>query len=124
MIYLKKTLVRNFEYKNKVPKNTTLNLETSIKYDSDYNEKENECLGKLFLEIGSKEKERVFFLRVEMQGGFDISADDEYTPQQINAETYRLMYPHLQAYISAVTALSGVPALNLPNISINDEIGK
>lgn len=124
MVYLKKTLVRNFEYINKVPKNTKLNLETSIKYDSDYNEKEKECLGKLFLKIDSKEEEGIFLLRVEMQGGFDISGDDKYTPQQINAETYSLMYPHLQAYISAVTALSGVPALNLPNISINGEVEK
>lgn len=124
MIYLKKTLVRNFEYINKVPKNTTLNLETSIKYDSDYNEKGNECLGKLFLKIGSKEKEGIFLLQVEMQGGFDVDTDDEYTSKQVNMETYRLLYPHLQAYISAVTALSGVPALNLPNIAIDGKIVK
>ncbi len=37
MIYLKKTLVKNFEYINKVPTNTTINLETSIKYDSELN---------------------------------------------------------------------------------------
>ncbi len=53
-----------------------------------------------------------------MHGGFDIDAGNEYTPKQINTETYRLLYPHLQAYISAVTALSGVPALNLPSLPI------
>ncbi|WP_415928894.1 hypothetical protein [Zhenpiania hominis] len=118
MIYLKKTLVKNFEYINKVPTNTTINLETSIKYDSEYNEEQKECLGKIFLKIGSKEKEESFFLQVEMHGGFDIDAGNEYTPKQINTETYRLLYPHLQAYISAVTALSGVPALNLPSLPI------
>ncbi len=120
MIFLTKTIVRNIEYINRIPDNTTVNLETTINYDANYNDKDKKCLGKLSLTIGDKDEDDKFFISVEMHGMFDVKEED-YTPDDVTKETYNILYPQLQAYVSAVTALSGVPALPLPSLPLIQE---
>lgn len=113
MIDLEKTMVREIKYMNKLGDNATINLESSIKYDSNYDKQEKQSLGKVFLKVGNEDGKKDFFLRIEFHGVFRI--DEDLEPDVVSNETYKLLYPHLQAYVSTVTALSGIPPLRLPS---------
>ncbi len=113
MINLEKTMVQEIKYVNKLGDNTTVNLESSVKYDSDYSKQEKQSKGIIFLKVGDEDGKGDFFLSVEFHGVFYI--DEELESDVVSNETYKLLYPHLQAYVSSVTALSGIPALRLPS---------
>lgn len=106
-------MVREIKYMNKLGDNTTINLNSSVKYDSNYDKKAKQSLGKIFLKVGDEKGKKDFFLSVEFHGVFSV--DEELEPDALSNETYKLLYPHLQAYISSVTALSGIPPLRLPS---------
>lgn len=113
MINLEKTMVREIKYVNKLGDNTTINLESSVKYDSNYNKKEKQSLGKVFLKVGDEDGRKDFYLSIEFHGVFYV--DEDLEADAVSNETYKLLYPHLQAYVSSVTALSGIPPLRLPS---------
>ncbi len=113
MINLERTMVQEIKYVNKLGDNTTVNLTSSVKYDSDYSKQEKQSRGTIFLKVGDEDGKGDFFLSVEFHGVFSV--DGEWEPDMVSSETYKLLYPHLQAYVSSVTALSGIPALRLPS---------
>lgn len=78
----------------------------------------NDSTFTLFMNIELKDENDSFSLKMEGIGNFKLRGDIE--EKVLNTYFYTnapaIIYPYLRAYISSVTALSGLSAVNIPTM--------
>ena len=124
MVELKGYKFNSIEFKNKVANGTELKLQNQFKYNVNYADRENKCLGILEFRVADQQM-NPFEIKLEMIAEFTYGADDDKA--DIHVESFAQMFPYLRQVITTVTAMSGVPGLMIPFIRLNKEnvqIGK
>lgn len=74
----------------------------------------------LFLEVHVKDNDS-FDIRINCLGSFTFKSDisEQEMSGYFLTNAPALMFPYVRAYISAMTALSGLPAINLPVMNLS-----
>ncbi len=95
--------------------------DTEVKYN--YNVRYlngNICRGELVAEIKDKKNPEAFGVRAVIVGVFEIK-ETNIPKEKAHIETFKELFPIIRATVSAMTAASGMPALNLPPINMESQ---
>lgn len=115
---LKLTKVEAVEFVNKLPPNTKIELQNKYSYNVGYS-KLNTCHGEMKVEISDKNAPDRFRLVVIMKGFF-ITKND-ISKENLHVKTFDALFPHLKAYVTTLTAASGIPPVYIPYVDISNQ---
>lgn len=77
------------------------------------------CRGEMIIEIFNKKEPEKFFVKVKVIGNFlreDASPEDD-----VHKSTYKLLFPHARAIVTAVSVDANIPPLFFPDINIDGQ---
>lgn len=115
---LKGTKAEYVEFVNKLPANARIELSNKYSYNVGYS-KMNTCVGEFRAEIFDKNSPDTFKLTVVYKGYFTTA--DGMEKEKLHVGTYSALFPYLKAFVSTLTAVSGIPPVNIPFIDISGQ---
>lgn len=118
MVELQGYKFNQIQFENKVANGTQLKLQNQFKYNVNYMDSENKCLGVLEFRVADAEM-NPFEIKIEMVAEFTYSDDDDKA--DIHVESFAQMFPFLRQTINSLTTMSGMPGLLIPIIRLNRE---
>lgn len=116
MVELKTYRITNIEFKNQVKNNTQLQLRNQVKYNVNYMESVNKCVGILSFRIEDADL-NPFEFKLDIIADFSYDVDDE--KPDIHTGSFDQLFPYVRMIVSTVTNLAGIPGLNIPTIKLN-----
>lgn len=116
MIELKGYKFNSIEFDNKVANGTQLKLQNQFKYNVNYMDSENKCLGILEFRVADADM-NPFEIKIEMVAEFTYGAEDDKA--DIHVESFAQMFPYLRQTINMLTSMSGMPGLLIPMVRID-----
>lgn len=116
MVDLKFYRVTKIEFENNVQNNTQLNIRHQFKYNVDYIEAENRCVGHIDFTLGDVNMQP-FELRIKMDAVFTYEDSDE--KPDIHTASFDALFPFLRQAINSITSMSGMQGLIIPLIKID-----
>ena len=127
MIELKGYKINSVNFENKVPNGTQLKLQNQVKYNVNYVDEENRCVGILDFRITDADM-NPFEIRIEMVAEFNYTADEE--KPDIHTGSFDQMFPFLRQAVNTLTSVAGMPGLLIPimkldknSVSVNNNAG-
>lgn len=118
MVELKGYKVNKAEIESKVKPGTQLKLQNQVKYNVNYIDSENKCIGIVDFRITDADM-NPFEVKFEMAAEFSFDAEDE--KPDIHTQSFDQLFPYLRMVISNLTSLTGMPALFIPIMRLNKE---
>lgn len=116
MIELKGYKVNSISFENKVKNGTQLKLQNQVKYNVNYIESENRCIGVLAFRV-SDTAMNPFEIKIEMAAHFSYQDGDE--KPDIHTQSFDQLFPFLRQIINNLTSMSGMPGLLIPIMKLN-----
>lgn len=116
MIELKGYKVNTISFENKVQNGTQLKLQNQVKYNVNYMDAENKCLGILEFRVTDADM-NPFEIKLEMIAEFTYGEEDE--KPDIHVKSFDQMFPFLRQVIHNITSMSGMPGLMIPIMKLN-----
>ncbi len=116
MVELKGYKVNRLEIENKVKPGTQLKLQNQVKYNVNYIDGANRCVGILEFRVIDTDM-NPFEIKIEMAAEFTYSDGDE--KPDIHTTSFDQMFPFLRMIIHNVTSLTGIPGLMIPIMRLN-----
>lgn len=116
MVELKGYKINSISFENKVANGTELKLQNQFKYNVNYRDGDNKCLGILEFRVADADM-NPFEIKIEMIAEFSYSDDDDKA--DIHVESFSQMFPFLRQAINTLTSMSGMPGLLIPIIKLN-----
>lgn len=116
MIELKGYKVNTISFENKVQNGTQLKLQNQVKYNVNYMDAENKCLGILEFRVTDADM-NPFEIKLEMIAEFTYGEEDE--KPDIHVKSFDQMFPFLRQVIHSITSMSGMPGLMIPIMKLN-----
>ncbi|MBR3149336.1 MAG: hypothetical protein IKF64_04120 [Eubacterium sp.] len=116
MIELKGYKINSINFENKVPNGTELKLQNQVKYNVNYIDAENRCVGILDFRITDSAM-NPFEIRIEMVAEFTYTADEE--KPDIHTGSFDQMFPFLRQTVNTLTSVSGMPGLLIPIMKLD-----
>lgn len=116
MVQLKAYKVNKLELENKVQNGTQLKLNNQTKYNVNYIDGENVCIGNLEFRI-IDENQNPFEMRIEMVAHFTYEPGDDKA--EIHTDSFDQIFPFLRQLVHTATSYTGMPGLMLPIIKLN-----
>lgn len=118
MVELKGYKVNKAEIESKVKPGTQLKLQNQVKYNVNYIDSENKCIGILDFRITDADM-NPFEVKIEMVAEFSFGAEDE--KPDIHTTSFDQLFPFLRMIIANLTSLTGMPALMIPIMKLNKD---
>jgi len=83
---------------------------------------QNDNIYKLLFEIIITDKNKSLNINLKIEGHFEFDKDvnDEALDSFININAPAILFPYVRAYISTLTALSGITPIILPTINLSN----
>ncbi|MBE6719596.1 MAG: hypothetical protein E7571_02930 [Ruminococcaceae bacterium] len=116
MIELRGYKINSIQFENKVPNGTQLKLQNQVKYNVNYIDAENRCVGVLDFRISDSDM-NPFEIRIEMVAEFTYT-EGEQKPD-IHTGSFDQMFPFLRQAVNTLTAVSGMPGLLIPIMKLD-----
>lgn len=116
MIELKGYKVASINFQNEVANGTQLKLQNQVKYNVNYIEAENRCIGILNFRVADADLQP-FEIKIKMVAEFVYSQEDE--KPEIHTTSFDQIFPFLRQTINTVTSMSGMPGLLIPLMKLN-----
>lgn len=116
MVELKGYKVNKISFENKVQNGTQLKLQNQVKYNVNYMDADNKCLGILEFRVSDAEL-NPFEIKLEMIAEFTYGEEDE--KPDIHVKSFDQMFPFLRQIINSITSMSGMPGLMIPIMKLN-----
>lgn len=116
MVELKGYKVNKAEIESKIKPGTQLKLQNQVKYNVNYMDADNKCIGILDFRITDADM-NPFEVIIEMAAEFTFGAEDE--KPDIHTQSFDQLFPYLRMVISNLTTLTGMPALFIPIMHLN-----
>lgn len=116
MVELKGYKVNRLEIENTVKPGTQLKLQNQVKYNVNYMDSVNKCVGILALRITDSDM-NPFEIKLEMAAEFSFDAADE--KPDIHTNSFDQLFPFVRMIINNITGISGMPGLMLPIMKLN-----
>ena len=111
---LERVEIKKFDFENNMISGESLSLQVQTSYSLDISDEKNRCVGSLELQITTqKESESSLSLRIIIQGFF-VSTGKLNDEELAGRKTHSMLFPHAQAAIRTITAITGIPALQVP----------
>ena len=116
MVELKGYKINSLSFENKVKNGTQLKLQNQVKYNVNYIESENRCIGILEFRVSDADM-NPFEIRIEMAAQFTYQEGDE--KPDIHTDSFDQLFPFLRQIINSVTSMSGMPGLLIPIMKLD-----
>lgn len=116
MVELKGYKVNSIAFENKVANGTQLKLQNQVKYNVNYMDDDNRCVGLLEFRVSDADMQP-FEIRIEMVAEFSYSNGDE--KPDIHTGSFDQIFPFLRQVINNITSMSGMPGLMIPIMKLN-----
>lgn len=116
MVELKGYKVASINFQNEVANGTQLKLQNQVKYNVNYIESENRCVGILDFRVTDADLQP-FEIKIKMVAEFVYSQNDE--KPDIHTGSFDQLFPFLRQTINTVTSMSGMPGLLIPLMKLN-----
>jgi preprotein translocase subunit SecB len=116
MVELKGYKVNSIEFNNKVKNGTQLKLQNQVKYNVNYMDDDNRCVGIMEFRVADQNM-NPFEIRIELIAEFTYNDDDE--KPDIHTGSFDQIFPFLRQIINNLTAMSGMPGLMIPIMKLN-----
>ncbi len=116
VVELKGYRINTITFENKVPSGTELKLNNQVKYNVNYKENSDICVGMLDFRVSEADM-KPFEIRVQLVAEFTYGLDDDRSDIHVNS--FDQIFPFLRQAISNITTLSGMPGLLIPMIKLN-----
>lgn len=116
MVELKGYKVNSISFENKVQNGTQLKLQNQVKYNVNYIDAENRCVGILDFRVSDSDM-NPFEIRIEMVAEFVYQEGDE--KPEIHTGTFDQLFPFLRQIINNLTSMSGMPGLLIPIMKLD-----
>ena len=111
MVELKAYKVNSISFENKVKNGTELKLQNQVKYNVNYMEEDNRCVGILNFRVSDADL-NPFEIRIEMVAEFTYQDGDE--KPDIHTGSFDQIFPFVRQIINNITTMSGMPGLLIP----------
>ena len=116
MVELKGYKVNSISFENKVANGVQLKLQNQVKYNVNYNDAENKCIGILNFKVFDTDM-HPFEIKIEMIGEFSFDNTDE--KPDIHVNSFDQIFPFLRQIISNTTTMCGMPGLMIPIMKLD-----
>lgn len=116
MVELKGYKVASINFQNEVANGTQLKLQNQVKYNVNYIEAENRCIGILDFRVADADLQP-FEIKIKMVAEFVYAENDE--KPDIHTTSFDQLFPFLRQTINTVTSMSGMPGLLIPLMKLN-----
>ena len=116
MVELKGYKVNSISFENKVKNGTQLKLQNQVKYNVNYMDDDNRCVGIVEFRVADADM-NPFEIRVEMIAEFAYEDGDE--KPDIHTGSFDQIFPFLRQVINNITSMSGMPGLMIPIMKLN-----
>ena len=116
MIELKGYKIESINFENNVPNGTQLKLQNQVKYNVNYIDAENRCIGLLDFRITDADM-NPFEIRIKMVAEFTYT-EGEQKPD-IHTGSFDQMFPFLRQSVNGLTAMAGMPGLLIPMMKLD-----
>ncbi|MGN0529293.1 MAG: hypothetical protein ACI4IE_09180 [Eubacterium sp.] len=116
MVELKGYKVNSISFENKVKNGTQLKLQNQVKYNVNYMDADNRCVGIVEFRVADADM-NPFEIRVEMVAEFAYEDGDE--KPDIHTGSFDQIFPFLRQVINNITSMSGMPGLMIPIMKLN-----
>ena len=116
MIELKGYKIESINFENNVPNGTQLKLQNQVKYNVNYIDAENRCVGILDFRITDADM-NPFEIRIKMVAEFTYT-EGEQKPD-IHTGSFDQMFPFLRQSVNGLTAMAGMPGLLIPMMKLD-----
>lgn len=104
---------------NNIQRPNTFELTSRCSYQVGFSPNKKLCRGEMTVEMSSKSENDPFKVKVKLVGNFAI--EDDPPQDEAHKASYKLLFPHAKALITALTVAANVPPLFLPDINIDDQ---
>ena len=118
MVRLNGYKVDSISFENKVKNGTQLKLQNQVKYNVNYIEAENKCVGILEFRVSDADL-NPFEIRIAMVAEFSYDEGDE--KPDIHTGSFDQLFPFLRQIINSITTMSGMPGLLIPIMRLDRE---
>lgn len=116
MVELKGYKVNSISFENKAPNGTQLKLQNQVKYNVNYMDADNRCVGILNFRVSDSDMQP-FEIKIEMIAEFTYEPGDE--KPDIHTSSFDQIFPFLRQMINNITTISGMPGLMIPIMKLN-----
>ena len=116
MIQMKGYKINSLEFENKVENGTQLKLQNHVKYNVNYIDAENRCVGILHFRVEDADMQP-FEINIEMAAEFSFDDGDE--KPDIHVISFDQLFPFVRQIINTTTSMSGMPGLIIPMMKLN-----
>lgn len=116
MVELKGYKVNRLEIENKVASGTQLKLQNQLKYNVNYMDGQNKCIGILELRITDADM-NPFEMKIEMIAEFTYDPTDE--KPDIHVNSFDQMFPFVRQIVNTAVSFTGMPGLLIPIMRLN-----
>lgn len=116
MVELKAYKVNRMEIENKVKPGTQLKLQNQLKYNVNYMDNKNTCVGMMELRIIDNDL-NPFEIKIEMAAEFTYSDEDEKA--DIHTQSFDQLFPFVRQIVNTVASFTGMPGLMIPIMKLN-----
>ena len=106
-------------YKNNLKSGESFSISNRCSYNLGFAENGTVCRGTMTLDVSSKDNPDKFIFKIVMIGNF--ACDASAPKDEIHRATYKLLFPHAKATLTAMTVASNIPPLFFPDIDIDSQ---
>lgn len=107
-------------FQNNAQKNAVFSVTSRCSYNLAFTEGGRLCRGTMKLEVVGKDDPEKFFIRTVTVGNF-ICEDEDAPRDEVHKETYKLLFPHAKAMLTAITVTANIPPIFFPDINIDGQ---
>lgn len=105
---------------NNIQKTNTFEITSRCSYQLGFSAGQKLCRGEMVMEMSSKNDPKEFCVRVKVIGNF-VSEDETAPQDDVHKTSYKLLFPHAKAVITALTVAANVPPLFFPDINVDNQ---
>ena len=100
-------------------KNETFSVNSRCSYNLGFTEGGKLCRGQMTLEVSNRAEPEKFLVRAVVIGNF---LNEEDSPRdEIHKTSYKMLFPHAKAMITALTVAANIPPIFFPDIDIDSQ---
>lgn len=121
MVELKGYKVNKLEVENRAKPGSQLKLHNQVKYNMNYMDAENKCVGFLELRISDADM-APFEMRIDAVAEFTYGEDD--SKADIHVNSFDQLFPFIRQIVNTTASFTGMPGLLIPIIKLNRDTVK
>ncbi len=107
-------------YKNNMQRSETFSVNSRCSYNLGLTENGRICRGQMTLEVLHRDEPEKFFVRAVVVGNF-VNEDLKAARDELHRESYKLLFPHAKAMMTAITVTANIPPIFFPDIDIDSQ---